>query len=198
MALKCNLESQFNKLVIFEKNVSMSATLTPSPRAIWRTPLRETGAMLCLVLASFLFAASASAFDLKDTTGKPQRLKDMKGKWVVVNFWATWCAPCIKEIPEIAEFAREQAAKANVIGIAIDWDETGKAAEDAAKLKRTAQRFGHKYPLVLSDDSTEKVFGKIKGMPTTHVFGPDGKLAWSKTGVVTKELLTRVINGEKP
>ncbi|MFN7219633.1 MAG: TlpA family protein disulfide reductase [Burkholderiales bacterium] len=176
----------------------MSATLTPSPRAIWRTPLRETGAMLCLVLASLLFAASASAFDLKDTTGKPQRLKDMKGKWVVVNFWATWCAPCIKEIPEIAEFAREQAAKANVIGIAIDWDETGKAAEDAAKLKRTAQRFGHKYPLVLSDDSTEKVFGKIKGMPTTHVFGPDGKLAWSKTGVVTKELLTRVINGEKP
>ncbi len=198
MALKCNLECQFSKLVIFKKSVSMSATLTPSPRATWRTHLRETGAIVFLLLASLLFAASASAFDLKDTTGQPQRLKDMKGKWVVVNFWATWCAPCVKEIPEIAEFAREQAAKANVIGIAIDWDETGKAAEDAAKLKRTAARFGHKYPLVLSDDNTEKVFGKIKGMPTTQVFGPDGKLAWSKTGVVTKELLTRVINGEKP
>jgi thiol-disulfide isomerase/thioredoxin len=160
--------------------------------------VRGTMTAICLLLTVLMFAANASAFDLKDTAGKPQRLKDMKGKWVVVNFWATWCAPCIKEIPEIAEFAREQTAKANVIGIAIDWDETGKAAEDAAKLKRTAQRFGHKYPLVLSDDNTEKVFGKIKGMPTTHVFGPDGKLAWSKTGIVTKELLTRVINGEKP
>ncbi len=144
------------------------------------------------------FASPAHAFDLKDTDGRAHKLADLKGKWVVVNFWATWCAPCVKEIPDIAEFAKAQAAgdKTRVIGIALDWDETGKKDADVAKLKRTAKKFGHTYPLVLGDDTTEKVFGKIKGMPTTLVYNADGKLVYNKTGVVTKELLARVVNGE--
>ncbi|MFO0114198.1 MAG: TlpA family protein disulfide reductase [Betaproteobacteria bacterium] len=147
------------------------------------------------------FVMPASAFDLKDTEGVTHKLKDLKGTWVVVNFWATWCAPCVKEIPEIAEFAKltkEQGKKVRVLGIALDWDETGKKEADELKLKRAAKKIGHNYPLVLGDDKTEKVFGKIKGMPTTIVYGPDGKVAYSKTGVVTKDLLDRVINGEKP
>lgn len=150
-----------------------------------------------LILAGLLtaFHLSAGAFDLKDTRGTPQRLADAKGKWVVVNFWATWCAPCVKEIPDIAEFAKENP-DVRVIGIALDWDETGKRAADEAKLKRTAQKFGHTYPLVLGGDNIEKIFGKIKGMPTTIVYGPDGSKVYDKTGVVTKALLKSVIAGE--
>ena len=147
--------------------------------------------------ALLMTSALSSAFDLKDTDGNAQRLKELKGTWVVVNFWATWCAPCVKEIPEIAEFAKEQGKKTRVIGIALDWDEAGKKDADEAKLKRAATKIGHTYPLVLGDDKTEKVFGKIKGMPTTIVYGPDGKVVYNKTGVVTKELLTRVVSGEK-
>ncbi|MCA3001876.1 MAG: TlpA family protein disulfide reductase [Burkholderiales bacterium] len=150
-----------------------------------------------LSMVVVLVPARCLAFDLKDTDGGVQRLKDLKGTWVVVNFWATWCAPCVKEIPEIAEFAKEQGKKTRVIGIALDWDESGKRDADEAKLKRAAIKIGHAYPLVLGDDKTEKVFGKIKGMPTTIVYGPDGKVAYNKTGVVNKELLTRVVNGEK-
>ncbi|MCA2999120.1 MAG: TlpA family protein disulfide reductase [Rhodocyclaceae bacterium] len=150
-----------------------------------------------LSMVVVLVPARCLAFDLKDTDGGVQRLKDLKGTWVVVNFWATWCAPCVKEIPEIAEFAKEQGKKTRVIGIALDWDGSGKKDADEAKLKRAATKIGHAYPLVLGDDKTEKVFGKIKGMPTTIVYGPDGKVAYNKTGVVTKELLTRVVNGEK-
>jgi thiol-disulfide isomerase/thioredoxin len=148
-------------------------------------------------IVAMLTPALSSAFDLRDTDGTAQRLKDLKGTWVVVNFWATWCAPCVKEIPEIAEFAKEQGKKTRVIGIALDWDESGKKDVDEAKLKRAAKKIGHTYPLVLGDDKTEKVFGKIKGMPTTIVYGPDGKVAYNKTGVVTKDLLSRVVNGEK-
>ncbi len=165
--------------------------------------IKSNASWLCRCLAALICAGSilsAHAFAVKDADGKAQKLADMKGKWVVVNFWATWCAPCVKEIPDIAEFAKMQAAlgdKVRVIGIAIDWEETGKKDADLAKLKRTANKIGHTYPLVLGDDNTEKIFGKIKGMPTTLVYNPEGVLIYRKTGTVTKELLTRVVNGEK-
>lgn len=163
--------------------------------------LRERLVIRCLtVVIACGFAASvnvAAAFDLKDTDGKAQKLTELRGKWVVVNFWATWCAPCVKEIPDIAEFAKLQPDKVRVFGIAMDWDESGKVDADKKKLLAFAKKVGHTFPLVLSNENTEKVFGKIKGMPTTIVYDPSGKIVYQKTGVVTKELLTRVISGEK-
>ena len=119
-----------------------------------------------------------------------QRLADLKGKWVVVNFWATWCAPCVKEIPDIAVFAREQGDKTRVLGVALDWD-------DEKQVMAFARKVGHAYPLVLGTDASEKAFGKMKGLPTTIVYDPDGKVAYQKTGTVTRELLSRIVKGEK-
>jgi thiol-disulfide isomerase/thioredoxin len=153
--------------------------------------------LVCFAVASFA-AISTYAFDMKDTSGQSQRLADMKGKWVVVNFWATWCAPCVKEIPDIAEFAKEQGEKVRVIGIALDWVEGEKpTANDDRKIKAFAKKVAHNYPLVLGNDATEKIFGKVKGLPKTIVYGPDGKVVFERTGPVTKQLLTRVVNGEK-
>ncbi len=148
-------------------------------------------------LAISLFASSAIAFDLKDTAGQPQRLSDLKGKWVIVNFWATWCAPCVKEIPDFAAFAKVQGDKVRVLGVALDWDETGKREADERKVKSFAKKVGLTYPLVLGDDKSEKSFGKMKGLPTTIVYNPNGKMVFQKTGPVTQEMLNRVIAGEK-
>ena len=145
--------------------------MTHLPRTILAT--------LALALAS----GAAHAFDVTDTQGKRHRLADYRGKWVVVNFWATWCAPCIKEIPEIAEFQKAHAPdRAVVIGIAMDVD-------NPEKTRQFAQKVGHAYPLVLEDAATEKQFGKVKGLPTTIIFDPAGKRAFDRAGTVTRKSL---------
>ena len=144
-------------------------------------------------LLAGLAAPAALAFEVTDTDGKRHRLADYRGKWVVVNFWATWCTPCIKEIPEIAAFHSANAPeRAVVLGIALD-------SEDEAKTRQFAKKFGHTYPLVLEDDDTEKVFGKVKGLPTTMLYDPSGNRAWVRTGTVTRKSLEDAIaNAGRP
>jgi thiol-disulfide isomerase/thioredoxin len=134
------------------------------------------------LLAAFL-SCPALAFDVTDTEGKRHRLADYKGRWVVVNFWATWCAPCVKEIPEIAAFADSARATTVVLGIALDVDDKDKTIAFARKVGLT-------YPLVLGDDKTEKQFGgKMKGLPTTVIYDPKGKRVYAKLGTVTQKSL---------
>ena len=126
-------------------------------------------------------STGALAFDLADTHGNRHRLADYKGRWVVLNFWATWCVPCIQEIPEIAQFRREHG-EVVVIGVAID-------AEDVAKTKQFAVKVGHEYPLVISDDRVEGQLGSVKALPTTRIYDPSGKLVYDKPGRVDRKLL---------
>ena len=134
-----------------------------------------------LLLAALLGASTVAAFEVSDTQGHKHRLADYRGRWVVVNFWATWCVPCIQEIPEIAAFHREHG-KVVVIGVAMD-------AENAAKVRQFAAKVGHDYPLVLSDARVEKQLGDPKALPTTRVYDPAGKVVYDRVGRVTSKSL---------
>ena len=143
-----------------------------------------------LILALATWCTSAAAFVLTDTTGKSHRLAEYKGHWVVVNYWATWCVPCIQEIPEIAQF-HQAHPEVIVLGIAVD-------AEDVPKTQAFAKKVGHAYPLVISDDKVEQQFPAVKGLPTTRIYDPTGKSVYNKLGRVTKKSLEEVTKTTAP
>ena len=155
----------------------------------------QTKPLLQLLRALVIFftaggMACAHAFEVTDTQGKRHQLADYRGRWVVVNFWATWCVPCIQEIPEIAHFHREHP-KVVVIGIAMD-------AENPGKVKQFAQKVGHAYPLVLSNAKVEAQLGSPKALPWTQVYDPSGKRVYDRAGRVTKKSLEDATGSRPP
>ena len=148
------------------------------------------GAALVAGMLGWAASAWGAAFDIADTTGKRHRLADYKGRWVVLNYWATWCVPCIQEIPEIANFRRAHPDVV-VLGIAID-------AEDVPKTKAFAAKVGHEYPLVISNARVEKQFAAVKGLPTTRIFDAEGRLVYDKLGRVTRKSLEEITTPSAP
>ena len=130
----------------------------------------------------------AAAFDLTDTQGQHHRLDDYRGRWVVLNFWATWCVPCIQEIPEISAFQKEHP-NVVVIGVAMD-------AENVAKVKQFAKKTGHDYALVLGDESVERQLGDPRALPTTRIYDPSGKVVYDRVGRVSRKFLEDATAGK--
>lgn len=134
-----------------------------------------------LLFALLLITAGAIAdpdFTLQDIDGKQHRLSDYRGKWVVVNYWATWCLPCREEIPELVEFhERHKDHDAVVLGINMEQV----AIED---LRQFVEENFISYP-VLPGSSAMTTVGPVRGLPTTYLVAPDGRLVARQVGGVT-------------
>jgi thiol-disulfide isomerase/thioredoxin len=129
--------------------------------------------------------AALYAQSMNDAAGTPHALSQWKGKALVVNFWAPWCAPCVKEMPELAALALDSAAKnISVIGIGIDTPTN--IAEFAARVKVS-------YPLYvagMSGTELSRGFGNTSGsLPYTVLIGADGKVKKTYLGQLKFEQL---------
>jgi thiol-disulfide isomerase/thioredoxin len=136
---------------------------------------------LAALLVAWSCTAHAAGFDIVDTQGHHHRLADYKGRWVVVNFWATWCVPCVQEIPELTAFARAHPDIV-VIGVALD-------STDSDTVKRFAAKHGLAYPLVIGDDAVERQLGSQVALPVTRIYDPEGRVAYDRVGRIDRRLL---------
>lgn len=143
-------------------------------------------AALLATLLCLAAAGNALAFNLTDSAGQQHRLADYRGKWVLVNFWATWCPPCVEEIPELSELAASRAELV-VLGVALDYD-------DAAYVRRFAAEHGMAYPLVLGNRRLAAQIGKVPVLPATYLYNPKGKIVLRRLGPVTREQIEQIID----
>lgn len=152
---------------------------------------RLTALFLAAGCAVSAHAATAQkpALVVKTLDDKTFDLSRQSGKWVIVNFWATWCSPCLKELPDISAFVA--AHKDKVAGIGLDFEDTDKA--DVVKF---LQQHSLSYPVAQVDpDNPPKDFDTPKGLPNTYVIAPDGHVAKAFLGPVTAKDLDGVIAG---
>ena len=145
-------------------------------------------ALLTASLLLFALGAEAQEFTLEDINGKTHRLSDYRGKWVLVNYWATWCPPCLDEIPELIRLHNAHHDKdLLVIGIAID-------SGSAKKVSNFAQAHGISYPIVVGDRKVTAQFGAVDVLPVSYLYNPKGEPASFQAGEVTRASVEAFIN----
>ncbi|MGJ8662369.1 MAG: TlpA family protein disulfide reductase [Marinicella sp.] len=130
-------------------------------------------------------------FTLTDLAGDEVKASDFRGKWLVINYWATWCGPCRDEMPELVKFQAEHE-NVQVVGIAF---------EDAEiqKLKNFAQDFNITYPLLTIDVYNPPGFAEEGGLglPTTIVYNPEGMRHKKHMGPIDAAGLLEMIQATK-
>ncbi|WP_081700025.1 TlpA disulfide reductase family protein [Rhodanobacter sp. OR87] len=153
-------------------------------------------APVAVLAAALAFATPAQAampaqptLHVATLDGKTFDLAAQRGKWVIVNYWATWCVPCIKEMPDISRFV---TAHNNVTAIGLAYEDS-----DLADIKAFLAKHPVVYPIAqVSLDQPPKDFDEPRGLPTTYLIDPDGKVAKHIVGPVTEASLEGLIGGK--
>lgn len=149
--------------------------------------LVATLALSLLVAFSATAAEPAAKPELSITTldGKTFNLADHKGKWVILNFWATWCSPCIKELPELSRFV---STHDNVRAIGLAYEDT-----EVEEIKAFLAKHPVSFPIAQVDTfDPPKSLEVPRGLPTTYVIAPDGSVAKKFMGPIDEAALRDV------
>src|SRR5512134_3229565 len=167
-----------------------------SLRLIWQTWafLGSTRNILGALLAGSMVLASVGAkaqeFNFKDMQGSEHRLSGYRGKWVLVNFWATWCPPCLSEMPDLVSLHNEHKDKdLVVIGVALD--------STRASVMEFVEKLDVTYPIVFGNYKIAEQIGNVEALPTTYLFDPTGKAVGRQEGAITRDGVEEFIRARR-
>lgn len=123
----------------------------------------------------------APDFTLLTPDGKEVKLSDYAGKVILLDFWATWCPPCVKSVPDLIAIHKEFEGEAVVIGVSLD-KETNTANEVAPFL----EKFAVNYPVVMGDKAIANAYGGVEAIPTMFVIDQKGNIVNKHIGFSEK------------
>jgi thiol-disulfide isomerase/thioredoxin len=129
----------------------------------------------------------APDFTLASTGNRNIKLSDYKGKVVIVDFWATWCPPCRRGIPDLIEIQKEYGNDVVVIGISLDTD-------TKSEVVPFIQNMGINYPVAYADAGVVNSYGGVESIPTSFVIDKSGNIVDNHIGLVPKSEFTDLLN----
>ena len=145
---------------------------------------------LAAVLLLAAGGAAAQGFVFKDMHGQAQRLSDYRGKWVLVNFWATWCPPCLEEVPDLISL-HEAHRNTDLVVIGVALDSTEKSVKEFVAKRHVS------YPVVLGNYDMAAQVGDVEVLPTSYLYNPQGELVSYQEGLLTRSSIESYIKNKK-
>ncbi len=129
------------------------------------------------------------SFSMQDTAGNTRNSGEWRGKILIVNFWASWCPPCLEEMPDLIKLQEQYSSQGvQVIGVAID---------DQEQAKKFMRDQGINFPVIIGvDDAMElgkKMGNRISTLPYTAIFDQQGKTRYAQPGKISKNDLERLV-----
>lgn len=143
--------------------------------------------IIVILFLSLSLVACGQSSDGHDIDGHPISLKAFRGQWVFINYWATFCEPCLTEMPELNAFYHLHQEEAVVLGVSYE-------ALSKEQIRAFAKAHGVEYPMLVDFRAHAEGLPSIEVLPTTLVLSPDGKLWETLVGPQTKIVLEKLAN----
>ena len=144
--------------------------------------------VICILSCAILVTAcSQNETVFHDTRAQTVQLSTLKGKWVIINYWAEWCHACVVEVAEFNKFSEHNSNK-NILLYGVNYDHlTGDALDEAVK------KLKMKFPVIVEDPNQAWQLGDMEVLPTTFIIDPNGKVAKKIVGVSTEKSLSEAL-----
>lgn len=146
------------------------------------------GVIALLWSAAGTVSAADDDFTLPGLDGQQHSLSDYRGKWVLVNYWATWCPPCLEELPELEGFHNGAEGRAVVLGVNME-------SIDEPALRTFVDQQFLSYPILIATERprSDQLLGAVDGLPTSYLVAPSGEVVARQVGQITAKAIEAFI-----